>query len=71
MGLYVSVLFDHLDLQEIEGDFFDKAVLPETSPAKALEFGNVGIQPDGLAQVKFITDVIQSMKNFVSAGVIL
>lgn len=71
MGRQHSVLFDHLDLQEIEGDFFDKAILPEACPAQAFEFGDVGIQPDGLAQVKFITDIVQSMKNFVSAGVIL
>ena len=34
-----------------------------------LELCDRGVQPDRFAQVKFITDLIQSVKYFVRAGV--
>ena len=57
------LLFDHMDLQVIKIDLLDEAVPCEPGLIVELKVFYIGIQPDGLAQVKFAADLIQSRKT--------
>lgn len=59
------VLFDYLDFEVVEGDFFYKIVLIKTGFAVTFKFTDRGVQPDGFAQIKFIADFVKCVKNFV------
>ena len=60
--------FNYLQFQKIKRDSFDKAILGKPGFGNSLEFRNIGIQPDGLTQIKFVTDVVQSLKDHGSTG---
>ena len=62
------LLFDHMDLQVIKIDLLDEAVPCEPGLIVELKVFYIGIQPDGLPQVKFAADLIQSLKDHGSAG---
>lgn len=57
-----------MDLQVIKIDLLDEAVPCEPGLIVELKVFYIGIQPDGLAQVKFAADLIQSLKDHGSAG---
>ena len=68
--LRASVFFYHLDLQVIERDRLDEAVLPEAGTAVLLKIADPGGQPDGLFQIKFITDFFEGVKHLVRTGIL-
>ena len=57
-----------MELQEIEVDRLNEIVLMKAGLGVPLKFSYIGIQPDGLPQVKFAADLIQSLKDHGSAG---
>ena len=62
------LLFDHMNLQVVKFNGFNKAVLTEAGSVVALEFVDVGIQPDWLAQIKFLTDLFYGLKDHCCTG---
>ena len=64
------IFFDHLDLQIIEIDIFYEVILSESRFSMTLKFLDGFIQPDRLAQIKGVTDLIQRAEDLVGAGVI-
>ena len=44
-------------------------VLGKASLAVTLKFRNIGVQPDGFAQIKLPAEFINPSKNFVRAGI--
>ena len=64
-----SILFDYLDFQKVKLTLFTEAVLMKSGLGAALKLSDIGIQPDGISQIKFITDLLQCMKNLVGTGI--
>ena len=64
----VDLFFDHMDLQIIEINGFDKAVLRKACLVMEFEVSDIGIQPDRLAKIKSRTDLFQRLKNHGRAG---
>lgn len=64
-----SLFLNDLNFQIIKINLFNEAVLAEPCPVMALEFTDVGIQPDGLFQIQCIADLFQALKNLVGAGI--
>ena len=58
-----------MKIQVIKVDLIHEAVLEEPGSCVTAKFADVGVQPDGLAQIESIADFIQCMKDFVCAGV--
>lgn len=61
---------DHLYFQIIKLDGIDKAVLIETGFGMAFELVDRDVEPDRLAQIKLVTDLIQRVKYLMCAGVV-
>lgn len=57
-----------MNFQIIKIDGFHKIILRKPGFFMTLEFGDIGIQPDGFAQIEPITDFIQGGKDFVRTG---
>jgi hypothetical protein len=71
LAAHVSLVFlDHANLKVIKVDGFYKIVLGEARLAVALKLTDSAIQPDGLPQVKTVTDLIQRPEDLVRSGVI-
>lgn len=64
-----SVFFDHLDLQIIKFNMFNKAVLAESCSGMALEIRHIAVQPDRIFQVKIIADLLQCTEDLVCSGI--
>lgn len=64
-----SVFFDDMEFQIIEVDVIYKAVRAKAGLCVALELLDIGVQPDGPAQVKGMADLIQRMKYFMRPGI--
>lgn len=61
----ISIFFDDLELQIIERNLLDKAVLPEAGLGMLLEFADVAVKPDWFAEVKTDAYLVKRAKNFV------
>ena len=59
-----------MNLQIIEINRIYKVILIESCLIVSLEFINIMIQPDWLAEIELITDRIQRIKNLVCSGVV-
>lgn len=57
-----SLFFDHLNLQIIKIDGFDKTVAGKPGFIMELKIFDVGIQPDRAAKIKFMADFIQRLE---------
>ena len=57
-----------MNLQVVKFNGFNKAVLTEAGPVVALKFVDLGIQPNRLAQIKFLTDLFYGLKDHCCAG---
>ena len=53
-----------MNLQIVEGNSFDKTVLVKPGFRVPFEFGNILVQPDRVAQIKLVADILQSLKYF-------
>ena len=60
-----------MELQEIKIDLIDKTVLEEAGLCMPLEFSDIRIQPDGLAQIKGIAYFIQCLEDLMGPCVIM
>lgn len=65
-----SILFDHMNLQIIKINIFNKIILCEPGLVVTFKILNIGIQPDRLAEVKLITYFIEGMKDFMRSRII-
>ena len=64
-----SVFLQHLNFQIIKINGVDEVVLGKAGLAVTLKFRNIGVQPDGFAQIKLPAEFINPSKNFVRAGI--
>ena len=66
----ICLLFNHLDFQKIKINGIHEAVLVESRFGMPFEFVDIDIQPDRFAEIKFVADLIQSIKNLVCSGIV-
>ena len=66
----ILIFFNYLNFQIIKVNALYKVILCETGLVMAFEFSDGLVQPDRLAQIELIADVLQGTKNFVGAGII-
>ena len=63
------VFFNNLNFKIIEIQNFNKIILRKAHFRKSLKILDVGIQPYWRWQIKFMTDIVQSVKYFLCAAV--
>ena len=57
-----------MDLEIIEIDRFNKAVLSKAGAVMKLEVSDIGIKPDRLSEIKFMADLLDGLKDHSGAG---
>ena len=60
-----------MNFQIVKFNRIYEVILMKSCFCMSFEFINIGIQPDWIAQIKFMADFVNRMKNFVCAGVIV
>lgn len=53
-----------MNFQKIKGNFFYKIILGKTGLIMPFKFADIGVQPDGLRQIKNETGICHSLKDF-------
>lgn len=65
-----SILFDHVNLQIIKINAFNKIILCEPGLVVPLKILDIGIQPDRFAEVKLIAYFVEGMKDLMRPRII-
>ena len=60
-----------MNFQIVKFNRIYEVILMKSCLCMSFEFINIGIQPDWIAQIKFMADFVNCMKNLVCAGVIV
>lgn len=71
-GIYVQrlIFFDDMEIQKVKINVLHKAVRAEARSGVSLKIPDVGIEPDGTAQVEGTADLLQCAEYFVGAGIL-
>ena len=64
------IFFNYLDLQVVKINLFNKIILVKTRFIMLLEKADRSIQPDGIAKIQLIADLLQAVKNLVCPGLL-
>ena len=64
------IFFNYLDLQVVKINLFNKIILVKTRFIMLLEMADRSIQPDGIAKIQLIADLLQAVKNLVCPGLL-
>lgn len=68
--ILTNLFFYNLYFQVVEFDGIYEVVASESCFVMSLEFFDVVVEPDWLAQVEFVANLIECMKYFMCSGVI-